>query len=152
MGSINSIPIVSQVKSFIQVINGHDAGARKTQEDFLRTWLVVSQINSLVHLIKGNNEEALKIQQQAEDEYLKLVESSPVVCHTVAVGSAITGDLDKTEDVDIAATKRKVIAAAAVACRVVNVGRAAAPCAGGAATELSFSCDGVKSAITGDNR
>ena len=51
MGNVDSIPIISQVKSLGQVIAGDEAGARRTQEVFVRTALVVSQFNSLGHSI-----------------------------------------------------------------------------------------------------
>ena len=54
MGSINSVPVVSQVKSLVQVIQGNEEGAKKTQEEFIRTAPVAAQINSLVHHIQVN--------------------------------------------------------------------------------------------------
>ena len=52
MGNTDSIPVVSQVKSLVQVIGGDEEGALKTQENFQRTGPIASQINSLVHHIK----------------------------------------------------------------------------------------------------
>ena len=52
MGNIDSIPVVSQAKSLVQVIGGDERGALKTQENFQRTGPIASQINSLVHHIK----------------------------------------------------------------------------------------------------
>ena len=49
MGSISSVPVVSQVKSLVQVIAGDEAGAKQTQEEFARTGILVSQFNSLGH-------------------------------------------------------------------------------------------------------
>ena len=51
MGNINAVPVVSQVKSLVQVIQGDEEAARKTQEEFIRTAPVAAQINSLVHHI-----------------------------------------------------------------------------------------------------
>ena len=48
MGNIDSVPVVSQVKSLVQVIGGDEEGARKTQENFSRTGIVASQVHSLV--------------------------------------------------------------------------------------------------------
>ena len=44
MGNTDSIPVVSQVKSLVQVIAGDEDGARKTQENFIRTGIVASQV------------------------------------------------------------------------------------------------------------
>jgi hypothetical protein len=52
MGQINSIPVVSQIKSLVQVISGDEVGARKTQEEFARKGIIVSQvsINKILYL------------------------------------------------------------------------------------------------------
>ena len=52
MGNTDSIPVVSQVKSLVQVIGGDENGALKTQENFIRTAPIAAQINSLVHHIR----------------------------------------------------------------------------------------------------
>jgi hypothetical protein len=44
MGNINSIPVVSQIKSLVQVISGDESGAKKTQEEFARKGIIVSQV------------------------------------------------------------------------------------------------------------
>ena len=46
MGSINSMPVVSQIKSLVQVIAGDAEGAKKTQEEFSRKGIVISQVRS----------------------------------------------------------------------------------------------------------
>ena len=51
MGNTDSIPVVSQVKSLVQVIDGDAEGARRTQENFSKIAPVVSQVRSLVHYI-----------------------------------------------------------------------------------------------------
>jgi hypothetical protein len=43
MGSVNSIPVVSQVKSGVQLVCGDKEGAEKTQEQFFHECPVVSQ-------------------------------------------------------------------------------------------------------------
>ena len=48
MGNTDSIPIVSQIKSLVQVANGDAEAAKTTQENFMRQAPVVSQVNSLV--------------------------------------------------------------------------------------------------------
>ena len=44
MGNINSIPVVSQIKSLVQFASGDEAGAKKTQEEFARKGIIVSQV------------------------------------------------------------------------------------------------------------
>ena len=48
MGNTDSIPIVSQIKSLVQVASGDAEAAKQTQENFVRLAPVVSQVNSLV--------------------------------------------------------------------------------------------------------
>ena len=45
MGSINSVPVVSQIKSLVQVISGDAEEAKKTQEEFARKAILVSQVS-----------------------------------------------------------------------------------------------------------
>ena len=44
MGNTDSIPVVSQVKSLVQVIAGDQEAAKKTQENFIRTGIIASQV------------------------------------------------------------------------------------------------------------
>ncbi len=48
MGNVDSIPVVSQIKSLVQAASGDEQGARETQQQFVRTGIVASQINSAV--------------------------------------------------------------------------------------------------------
>ena len=44
MGNTDSLPVVSQVKSLVQVIAGDEEAAKKTQENFIRTGIIASQV------------------------------------------------------------------------------------------------------------
>ena len=46
MGNTDSIPVVSQVKSLVQVIAGDQEAAKKTQENFIRTGIIASQVST----------------------------------------------------------------------------------------------------------
>ena len=46
MGGVNSIPVVSQVKSGVQLLAGDTEGAGQTQKDFLQQCPVVSQVGN----------------------------------------------------------------------------------------------------------
>ena len=91
MGNIDSIPVVSQAKSLVQVIGGDETGARKTQEQFARTGIIASQVNSLIHSIHGNNEEAEKIQEEFGLTMYEVAKGTPVIGHGIAAGHAIAG-------------------------------------------------------------
>ena len=99
MGNTDSIPLVSQVKSLVQVIGGDADGAKKTQENFARTGILASQINSLVHSISGNNTEAKRIQEEFGHAQFDIAKSLPVVGHGIAAGYAIGGDTEKAENI-----------------------------------------------------
>jgi 7-keto-8-aminopelargonate synthetase-like enzyme len=45
MGNTDSVPVLSQVKSLVQVIAGDEEGARKTQENFLQEGIIASQVS-----------------------------------------------------------------------------------------------------------
>ena len=48
MGNTDSIPVISQVKSLVQVASGDELGAKTTQQNFLRTGPIASQVYSAV--------------------------------------------------------------------------------------------------------
>lgn len=52
MGGVNSIPVVSQAKSGVQLICGDTDGAAETQKDFLQQCPVVSQVHTKIEFIK----------------------------------------------------------------------------------------------------
>ena len=95
MGNIDSIPVVSQAKSLVQVIGGDETGARKTQEQFARTGIIASQVNSLVHSIDGNNREAEKIQEEFGLTMYEVAKGTPVIGHGIAAGHAFAGKVEK---------------------------------------------------------
>lgn len=149
MGNTDSIPVVSQVKSLVQVISGDSDAAKRTQENFIRTAPVAAQINSLVHYVQGNNEEALKIQQEHGEAMLQLAEGTPVIGHVTAGVYAATGDLDKAEEVAIGATKSTVVAAAGIAGAVC--GPAAAACGATLAVSANGAWDVTDSFVSGND-
>lgn len=150
MGNIDSIPVVSQAKSLVQVIFGDAKAAKETQENFARTGIVVSQFNSLGQTIAGYPDEARKIQEEFGKELVSVGESFPVVGHAMSAGYAIAGDTKKAEQVALGATKSTVVtlgAIAGVACA------AGAPACGAAlATSTNALWDVSESVIAGEDR
>ncbi|KAF6206765.1 hypothetical protein GE061_018001 [Apolygus lucorum] len=82
----DSMPIVSQLKSLVQVIGGDADGARRTQENFLNTAAVVSQIKSAIHAAQGE-----KYAKNLEE----LANSLPVVGHVKGGVHIALGDEEK---------------------------------------------------------
>ena len=97
MPEMDAIPILSQLKSLVQVIGGDAEGARKTQENFSRQMPVVSQMRSLVEVSMGDAEAALETQRQFGQGMSDLADAIPVVGHVkggihYAVGDTEGGD------------------------------------------------------------
>lgn len=78
---MNSIPIVTQLKSAVLALSGDMEGARSTQIEFAQTCLFISQITSLVYSIKGNNQEARNVQKRFLRNAGNMVNGIPVVGH-----------------------------------------------------------------------
>ena len=94
---MDAIPILSQLKSLVQVIGGDEEGARKTQQNFSRQMPVVSQMRSLVEVSMGDAEAALETQRQFGQGMNDLADAIPGVGHVkggihYAVGDTEGGD------------------------------------------------------------
>eukprot|EP01031_Cornospumella_fuschlensis_P030740 gene30740-37142_t len=75
------IPVISQLKSLVQVCTGDAAGAKKTQIEFLRQCPVVSQCTSLVYSIEGNNNQASEVQMEFLQTMGCVVDGIPLAGH-----------------------------------------------------------------------
>jgi len=109
MGNIDSIPVVSQVKSLVQVIGGDADGARRTQQKFSRGAPIVSQINSAVQSARGNNREARRIQEEFGNGLYDIAKSTPVVGHGIALGYGLAGKDGEAKAILNSANKGAVV-------------------------------------------
>ncbi|CAL4116047.1 unnamed protein product, partial [Meganyctiphanes norvegica] len=75
------LPVVSQLKSLIQVTFGDAEGAKQTQENFIRQCPVVSQVTSAVQAIAGDSKAAEETQKEFLEVLSGTVDSIPVVGH-----------------------------------------------------------------------
>ena len=71
MGNIDSVPILSQYKSLVQVISGDAEGAKRTQENFLHTSDITAPFVALHHAIHGDNTAATKVMEKYATSKLK---------------------------------------------------------------------------------
>ena len=78
---MDTLPVVSQTKSLVQVISGDAEGARRTQENFSTQCPVVSQARSLVEVSMGDADAALKTQQKFGKGMSDIADAVPVVGH-----------------------------------------------------------------------
>jgi len=86
------LPVVSQLKSLVQVISGGAEGARRTQKEFVETCPVVSQVTSLVHAVKGDKKKARETQKKFGATMGSVVDSIPVVGHAKGAIHYACGD------------------------------------------------------------
>lgn len=86
------IPVVSQVKSFVQAVTGNTEGARQTQENFSRQCPIVSQARSAVEAITGDTDAAEQTQLEFLKNASRVVDSVPVVGHVKGGVHYVCGD------------------------------------------------------------
>ncbi|CAG0902770.1 unnamed protein product [Darwinula stevensoni] len=94
MGNTDSLPVVSQVKSTVQLVCGDTEGAAKTQENFLRECPVVSQVTSTVQLIAGDVDGAIETQKRCGQGLLNAADGIPVVGHAKGLVHYAVGDTE----------------------------------------------------------
>lgn len=114
-GGVNSIPVISQAKSFVEFCAGDEEAARRTQVEFSRVCPGASQVTSLVYACQGNNKEATKIQQECGNAMEGLADGIPVVGHVKGIVHYATGDQTKGDNCMKAASKSTLVLAAGVA-------------------------------------
>lgn len=94
-------PIISQVKSFVQVVAGDIEGARKTQINFSNQAPVVSQAKSFVEATIMQNPEAAR---ETQEKFLKdfiepAVDNTPVIGHIKGGIHMAVGDTERGEEI-----------------------------------------------------
>ena len=78
---MDSFPVLSQCKSFVQFVCGDTEGARKTQVRFLKTCPGVSQGTSAVQAIMGDSEGARETQLEFVEFLSDTADAVPAVGH-----------------------------------------------------------------------
>lgn len=81
MPGLDWLPLVSQLKSTVQLITGDTEGAAQTQANFFRECPGVSQATSLVQLAAGDAEGALETQKRCLGTVNNVANGIPVVGH-----------------------------------------------------------------------
>ena len=109
MGGVNSLPLISQVKSFVQCAAGDQAGALKTQEDFSKQCVVVSQARTMTEAATGNVKAAQETQAAYLDSSAKflmgVVDNFPVVGHIKGSIHYALGEEEKGRNCMIGASR-----------------------------------------------
>lgn len=81
MPGLDWLPLVSQLKSTVQLIAGDVDGAAETQANFLRECPGVSQVTSVVQLATGDADGALDTQKRCLGTISNVADATPVVGH-----------------------------------------------------------------------
>lgn len=152
MGNIDSLPVVSQVKSLVQVIGGDAEGARQTQVNFSQQCPVVSQARSLVEVIGGDAEAARKTQMRQLESLSDMADGLPVVGHIKGGIHYACGDGAGGDKAMKSASRTTGVIAGGIIGTVTGgpVGAVAGGIAGGVA--MDGITTGVESAVHGEYR
>lgn len=105
MGNVNTIPVVSQAKSLVQLATGDVDGAAETQEKFIHECVGVSQVTSLVYLAAGEAEKAGETQVRCGKTLSNFADGVPVVGHAKGAVHHILGDHEGGNKALVAATR-----------------------------------------------
>ncbi|CAL2036653.1 unnamed protein product [Caenorhabditis brenneri] len=137
MGNVNTIPVVSQAKSLVQLATGDVDGAAETQEKFIHECVGVSQVTSLVYLAAGEAEKAGETQVRCGKTLSNFADGVPVVGHAKGAVHHILGDHEGGNKALVAATRTTGVMAGGAAGLLVGgpVGAVAAGIATGGALD-----------------
>ncbi|XP_041081197.1 uncharacterized protein LOC121298252 isoform X2 [Polyodon spathula] len=148
---MDGIPVLSQLKSFVQWSTGDSKGAEKTQNNFLKLCPVVSQGTSAIQAIMGDNEGARKTQMEFLEGVNGMVNSVPVVGHAKGVFHYICGDKECGDDAMKAASHTTAVIGGGVGGFLMGgpVGAALLGAVGGALMDEVISVGEI--AVNGEN-
>ncbi|RXM90670.1 hypothetical protein EOD39_21965 [Acipenser ruthenus] len=148
---MDAIPVLSQLKSFVQWASGDSEAAEETQTHFLQRYPVVSQGRSAVQAIMGNQDRA----RETQIEFLKgvndKVNSVPVVGHVKGTIHYICGDKEGGDNAMKAASHTTGVIGGGVGGFLVGgpLGAAVLGAAGGALMDGAITIG--DSAVNGEN-
>ena len=142
------LPIVSQLKSAIQAICGDTKGARKTQDNFTKSFPLISQFRAARELYKGEKGAAMDTFMGG----ITIIDGIPVVGHLKGVVHYACGDKEGGDAAMISSSRTTGVIVASVGGFLVGgpPGAAAAGLAGGALMDSVTTA--VDSAVHGKTR
>ena len=152
MGNVDSVPVVSQAKSLVQVIGGDAEGALRTQDNFSRQCVGVSQVRSLVEVSMGDLDAARKTQEEFCKGVDDRLNATPGVGHVKGLIHYACNDCEGGDRAMKAASRTFGVAAGGAAGFVAGgpAGAAAGGVAGGAIMDGIIT--GVDSAVHDEYR
>jgi hypothetical protein len=106
----DQLPIISQVKSLVQVIAGDSQGARDTQDNFTKgIFLPAPIIRSLVELGQGNSAAAGQTWKSTGNNLEGIVDGLPVVGHAKGAIHYAAGDTARGTQIMKSATRTTAV-------------------------------------------
>lgn len=131
------IPVVSQLKSLVQVISGDAEGAKQTQENFSKQCPIVSQARSAVEAAAGDTKAARQTQMEFVGLVSNVTNAIPVVGHIKGGIHYACGDKEGGDQAMKSSSRTIGVAGGGVAGFFVGgpVGAVAGGIAGGAAMD-----------------
>lgn len=152
MGTTDSLPVVSQLKSAVQAIAGDSEGARQTQLNFVKGCPIISQGAALGALIAGDADYAKESQLYFVKNVSNTIDAVPVVGHVKGGIHYAFGDAEGGDNAMKAASRTVGVAAGGIGGFVVAgpVGAVVGGIGGGTAMDVVIS--GADSAIHGEKR
>ena len=112
MGNTDSVPGISQLKSFCQVLGGDVEGAKRTQENFSRQCPVVSQCRSTVEATYDPDAARITQEEFLNKTVLPTVEATPLVGHITGGIYYALGENEKADACMKAASRTAVVGVA----------------------------------------
>ena len=152
MGNTDSMPVISQAKSLVQVIGGDAEGARRTQENFSRQCVGISQARSLVEVSMGDADSARETQKQFVKGVGDTIDGTPALGHLKGGIHYLANDREGGDKAMKAASRTTGVMAGGVAgfCVGGPGGAVAGGIAGGAV--MDGITTGVDSLVHGEYR
>jgi hypothetical protein len=105
MGNVNTIPVVSQIKSAMEAIKGNLDAASETQEEFSKKCIIVSQVRSAVEACCGDFDAATKTQI----EFASQIDAVPVLSQIKSAVQAGIGDHQEALETQEKFSKRCIV-------------------------------------------
>jgi hypothetical protein len=111
MGSMNSIPLVSQAKLVSHIALGDIEGAVETHNDFANrnTFPVISQLQSMSYALNGDLDDAVDLQEKFASDMSDVIDSIPVAGHAKGGLHYALGQNEKGDNAIKASTRSTAV-------------------------------------------
>lgn len=88
------VPLVSHLKTLVQLVCGDPEGGETTANNFNNDGLGISQLRSLYYLLTGDVDRAVDVQKRFAENFEVVLDSTPVLGHVKGAAHLIAGDTE----------------------------------------------------------